>query len=75
MVLNQTSSTPPEKLTPLYLNKLAEYIVDPVTKEEKKQKNILTKNQMVTVNRRELSLEGLVSKLENGEDGIYNMRG
>ena len=27
---------------------------------------------MVTVNRRETSYEGLVAKLENGEDGIYN---
>jgi hypothetical protein len=27
---------------------------------------------MVTVNKREISYEGLVSKLENGEDGIYN---
>lgn len=28
---------------------------------------------MVTVNKRETSFEGLVGKLENGEDGIYNM--
>ena len=28
---------------------------------------------MVTINKRELSFEGLVGKLENGEDGIYNM--
>jgi len=27
---------------------------------------------MVTVNKREFSYEGLVEKLENGEDGIYN---
>jgi hypothetical protein len=27
---------------------------------------------MVTINKRETSYEGLVSKLENGEDGIYN---
>ena len=27
---------------------------------------------MITVNKREVSYEGLVSKLENGEDGIYN---
>ena len=46
--------TPPEKLTPKYLE-------------------ILTDNHMVTVNKRETSYEGLVSKLENGEDGIYNM--
>ena len=28
---------------------------------------------MVTINRRETSFEGLVSKFETGEDGIYNM--
>jgi len=28
---------------------------------------------MITVNKRETSYEGLVGKLENGEDGIYNL--
>lgn len=28
---------------------------------------------MVTINKRETSYEGLVSKLENGEDGLYNL--
>ena len=42
-------------------------------KEERKRKKILTDNRMVTVNKRETSFEGLVGKLENGEDGIYNM--
>jgi hypothetical protein len=28
---------------------------------------------MATVNKREVSYEGLVSQLENGEDGIYNL--
>ena len=28
---------------------------------------------MMTVNKRETSFEGLVSQLENGEDGIYNL--
>jgi hypothetical protein len=42
-------------------------------KQEKKQKKILTENRMMTVNKRETSFEGLVSQLENGEDGIYNL--
>ena len=42
-------------------------------KEERKQKEILTDNRMTTVNKRETSFEGLVSQLENGEDGIYNL--
>ena len=42
-------------------------------KKEKKEKKILTDNRMVTVNKREISFEGLVGQLENGEDGIYNL--
>ena len=67
------ANTPPEKLTPYYLDKLANYLVIPIEKQEKKQKYILTDNHMVTIGKREVSFEGLISKLENGEDGIYNM--
>ena len=67
------ANTPSEKLTPAYLEKLADYIIFAMDKEERKQKKILTDNRMVTVNKRETSFEGLVGKLENGEDGIYNM--
>ena len=42
-------------------------------KQEKKERKLLTDNRMATVNKRETSYEGLVSQLENGEDGIYNM--
>ena len=42
-------------------------------KQERKQRKILTDNRMMTVNKRECSFEGLVSQLENGEDGIYNL--
>ena len=65
--------TPPEKLTPKYLEILTDYIIFAMDKQERKEKKILTDNHMVTVNKRETSYEGLVSKLENGEDGIYNM--
>ena len=68
------ANTPSERLTPRYLDRLAEYIVKPETKKEKKmQYSILSNNKMVTVNKRETSYEGLVGKLENGEDGLYNM--
>ena len=56
-----------------YLEILADYIAAPLTKEERKEKNILTENRMVTINRRETSLEGLVAQFENGEDGIYGL--
>jgi hypothetical protein len=67
------ANTPIEKLTPTYLEKLADYLIFNMDKEEKKKKFILTDNRLVTVNKRETSFEGLVGKLENGEDGIYNM--
>lgn len=66
-------NTPPSKLTNRYLEILANYIIFAMTKKQKKEKNINTDNRMVTINRRETSFQGLVSKFENGEDGIYNM--
>lgn len=44
------------------------------TKLEREEENpIITRNREVTVNKRQMSYEELVSKLENGEDGIYAM--
>lgn len=66
--------TPKERLNNRYLEKLATYIIDAtMTKKEKKDKKINTQNRMVTINKREISFQGLVSKFENGEDGIYHM--
>lgn len=62
-------NTPKEQLTPYYLEELTKYLVQDTT--SKKEKTILTDNRMVTVNKREVSFQGLVSKLQNGEDGIY----
>ena len=56
-----------------YMEVLADYLILCMEKQEKKEKNILTDNRMATVNKRECSFEGLVSQLENGEDGIYNL--
>ena len=56
-----------------YLEVLADYLILCMEKQEKKQKEILTENRLTTVNKRETSFEGLVSQLENGEDGIYNL--
>lgn len=67
------SGTPKERLTPRYLEIMADYVIFAMDKEERKQKKILTENRMVTVNKRETSFEGLVAKFENGEDGIYSM--
>lgn len=69
------ANTPPEKLSPVYLERLADYMVFAIGKQKKELKSqkqkIITANQLVTINRRETSFEGLVGKLENGEDGIY----
>ena len=54
-----------------YLEVLADYLVFCMLKEEKKRAGSLTPNRMTTINKRETSLEGLISDLETGEDGIY----
>lgn len=52
---------------------VADYIIMAMTPEEKKKKEILTSNRLVTINKRETSYQGLVSKFENGEDGLFNL--
>lgn len=59
--------------TPSYLESLADYLVFCMEKEERKQKKIITENRTTTINKRELSYEGLASQFENGEDGIYSL--
>lgn len=66
-------SSPPEKLTNKYIEILSNYILYAMSKQEKKEKKINTDNRMVTINKREISFQGLISKFENGEDGIYSM--
>ena len=57
-----------------YLEVLADYLILCMEKQKRKEeRKLLTDNRMVTINKREVSFEGLVSQLENGEDGIYNM--
>lgn len=60
-------------LTPKYLEVLADYLVLCMEKQERRQRKILTENRLATVNKRECSFEGLISKFENGEDGVYNI--
>ncbi len=67
------AETPQNKLTPRYLEIMADYMIFAMDKQERAQKKILTDNHMVTVNKRETSFEGLIAKFENGEDGIYSM--
>lgn len=67
------ANTPPERLTSKYLEKMADYMIFAMNKEERKQKKILTDNRMVTVNKREISFEGLIDKLESGESAVHNI--
>lgn len=57
---------------------LADYILfirdrNQTKKERKEEHPILTPNREFTIDKRQISYEGLVDKLENGEDGIYNI--
>lgn len=63
----------PEAPNAKYLEILADYLVIPAERQERKERVVLTDNRLSTINKRETSLEGLVSQLENGEDGIYNL--
>lgn len=62
-------------VTDAYLEILGDYLIRGIEKQERKEHKIkaLSENHAVTVQKRETSLEGLISKLENGEDGIYNL--
>ena len=67
------TNTPSEKLTSKYLDAMGKYLIDLTLDKKKDKHKILTDNRMITVNKREMSFEGLTERLENGEDGIYNM--
>ena len=67
------NAAPSSQLTDRYLEILSDYILDAIPKEEKKQKYITTDNRQITIDKRETSYEELVSKFENGEDGVYNL--
>lgn len=61
-----------------YLTYLADYILfvadkDQTKKEREVEHPIVTKNREVTVSKRQVSFEEIVSNLENGEDGIYSL--
>lgn len=56
-----------------YLEVLSDYLILCMEREERKEKKILTENRLATVGKRETSFEGLVSQLENGEDGVYSL--
>ena len=62
-----------DELTPYNLEQLANYLIYQMEKEERKERTILTPNRLVTVNKRETSFEGVLSKFETNKDGIYSI--
>ena len=73
LVKKIVNDAPPGSLSPRYLELLGDYIMGGLSKEERKEHKYLTDNRMITINKREMSFEGLAEKFENGEDGIYNI--
>ena len=55
------------------LEKMADYLLYQMDKEERRERKILTPNRMSTVNKREVSFEGVVDQFEVNEDGIYGI--
>lgn len=69
------ADTPKVSLTPNYLTTMADYILmvgekGQTKKEKKAAAPIVTNNRQVTVNKRQVSYEGIVDSLESGEDGL-----
>ena len=56
-----------------YLEALGNYLIMCMEKQERQEKKILTDNRLSTIDKRELSFEGLSMQFENGEDGVYNL--
>ena len=56
-----------------YLTVMADYCLCLDVKKEYKDKSILTKNRMVTINKREQSYEALQESLPGGDNDIYNL--
>ena len=64
-ILEEEPNTNPEYL--------ANYLIMCMEKAERKEKKIITDNRQSTITKRETSFEGLVDKLENGENAIYHI--
>jgi hypothetical protein len=72
-IVKQICEDHEDELTPYNLEQLGNYLLFQMEKEERKERKILTPNRMVTVNKRETSFEGVVSKFEKNKDGIYGI--
>lgn len=75
MKLDYNIKTPEERVEALKNINIdnPESAADYILQITKNNREILTDNRLVTVNKRETSYQGLVEKFENGEDGVYNL--
>lgn len=55
------------------LEMCSNYILDGLSHTEKKTHNITSDNRRKTIDKHETSFEGLISKFESGEDGVYQL--
>lgn len=60
-----------DKLTSYQLDRISTYLIDGTSPEPRGE--IITQNRLVTVNKREVSREGLVEKLEGGENAFHQL--
>lgn len=77
-VLVESIVSQQKELSPQELKNLSDYLLyvgdkKQTTKERSEEYPIVTKNRDATVIKRQISYEGLIDKLKNGEDGIYNI--
>lgn len=71
-------ATPQNEINNRTLSYLSDYILfvgdkHQTKKERKEEKPIVTRNREATIEKRQISYEGIVATLENGEDGLYSM--
>ena len=68
-----------EPLSQQQLGYMADYLLfvmdggGNTVREKRRPYSIVTKNRDVTVSKRQVSFEDTVSRLQNGEDGLYSM--
>lgn len=72
------AKTPRTQINNVTLSYLSDYILfvgdkNQTKKERKAEKPIITRNRETTIDKRQISYEGIVATLENGEDGLHSM--
>lgn len=77
-VQNLLSTLSKNQINNRTLSFLSDYILfigdkNQTKKEREAERPIITRNREATIDKRQVSYDGMVESLENGEDGLYNM--